>query len=50
VHLSRPPPGFALPENFNRATTNGVNSICGATNPVVVPAPVPAKFYRLFKP
>jgi hypothetical protein len=43
-------PGFVLQENFNLATTNWLNSPSGATNPVVVPAAVPAKFYRLFKP
>ena len=43
-------PGFVLQENLNLGTTNWVNSPSGATNPVVVPATVPKKFYRLFKP
>jgi hypothetical protein len=43
-------PGFVLQENPNLATTNWVNSPSGATNPIVVPATVPKKFYRLFKP
>jgi len=40
-------PGFALQENLNLATTNWVNSPSGTTNPIVVPATAPAKFYRL---
>ena len=32
------------------APTNWTNSPSGATNPIVVPATVPAKFYRLRKP
>ena len=43
-------PGFVLQENLNLGTTNWVNSPSGATNPIVVPAIVPQKFYRLFKP
>ena len=43
-------PGFVLQENLNLGTTNWVNSPSGATNPVVVPASLPVKFYRLFKP
>ena len=43
-------PGFMLQENLNLATTNWVNSPSGGTNPVVVPAALPAKFYRLYKP
>jgi len=32
--------------------TSGIwsNSVSGSTNPIVVPATVPTKFYRLFKP
>lgn len=33
-----------------RPMTNGQYSVSGATNPVTVPATVPTKFYRLFKP
>lgn len=43
-------PGFVLQETWNLASANWTNSISGSTNPVVVPAVVPAKFYRLFKP
>lgn len=43
-------PGFVLQENLNLGTTNWVNSPSGATNPIVVPATLPKKFYRLFKP
>jgi hypothetical protein len=43
-------PGWVLQENLNLATTNWVNSVSGATNPVVVPATVPKKFFRLHKP
>ncbi|HMP83296.1 MAG TPA: hypothetical protein PKA41_11400 [Verrucomicrobiota bacterium] len=42
--------GWVLQENLNIATTNWVNSPSGATNPIVVPAALPAKYYRLFKP
>jgi hypothetical protein len=43
-------PGFVLQETLSLAPTNWVNSPSGATNPIVVPATLPAKFYRLFKP
>jgi hypothetical protein len=43
-------PGWVLQENLDLATTNWVNSASGATNPIVVPASLPAKFYRLHKP
>jgi hypothetical protein len=42
-------PGFALQESTDPATTNWVNSPSGATNPIVVPATLPRKYYRLFK-
>ena len=42
-------PGFVLQESASVAT-GWTNSPSGATNPIVVPAAVPAKFYRLFKP
>jgi hypothetical protein len=44
------PTDWVLQENLNLATTNWVNSVSGATNPVVVPATSPQKFYRLHKP
>jgi len=43
-------PGFVLKETFSLLPTNWVNSASGATNPIVVPATLPVKFYRLFKP
>ena len=43
-------PGFVLQETLSLLPTNWVNSASGATNPVTVPATLPAKFYRLFKP
>jgi hypothetical protein len=44
------PPGFVLQETLSLSPTNWINSVSGATNPVVVPATLPTKFYRLFKP
>ncbi len=43
-------PGFVLQETLGLSPTNWVNSASGTTNPVVVPATLPTKFYRLFKP
>jgi len=43
-------PGFVLQETLSLSPTNWVNSASGATNPIVVPATLPTKFYRLFKP
>jgi len=43
-------PGFVLQETFSLSPTNWVNSASGSTNPIVVPATLPTKFYRLFKP
>ena len=43
-------PGFVLQESLSLSPTNWVNSLSGATNPIVVPATLPTKFYRLFKP
>jgi len=39
-----------LQETLSLAPTNWVNAPSGATNPIVVPATGPTKFYRLFKP
>ena len=50
VSWSPPTPGFVLQENFSLSTTNWVYSLSGTTNPVIVPATLPAKFYRLHKP
>jgi len=41
---------WVLQENLNLTTTNWVNSPSGWTNPIVVPATLPQKFYRLNKP
>jgi hypothetical protein len=43
-------PGFVLQETLSLSPTNWVNSASGATNPIVVPAALPTKFYRLNKP
>ncbi len=43
-------PGFALQETLVLSPANWTNSLSGATNPIIVPATLPAKFYRLFKP
>ena len=43
-------PGFVLQETLSLSPTNWVNSASGAANPIVVPATLPTKFYRLFKP
>ena len=44
------PLGFVLQETLSLSPPNWVNSPSGATNPVTVPATLPTKFYRLFKP
>ena len=43
-------PGFVLQETPGLAPSNWVNSASGATNPITVPAVLPAKFYRLRQP
>ena len=43
-------PGFVLQESFALSPGNWTNSVSGAANPVVVPATLPKKFYRLIKP
>jgi sugar lactone lactonase YvrE len=43
-------PGFVLQETLTLAPPAWTNSPSGATNPVVVPAVLPTKFYRLRKP
>lgn len=43
-------PGFVLQETLNLSPSIWVNAPSGATNPVTVPATLPTKFYRLFKP
>ena len=44
------PPGFVLQESWQLSPANWTNSASGATNPITVPAVVPAKFYRLVRP
>jgi hypothetical protein len=43
-------PGFVLQETWVLSPANWTNSLSGAANPVVVPATLPTKFYRVFKP
>jgi hypothetical protein len=43
-------PGFVLQETLSLSPANWTNSPSGATNPIVVPATLPTKFYRLNKP
>lgn len=43
-------PGFVLQETWSLSPANWTNSPSGATNPIAVPATLPTKFYRLFKP
>jgi len=47
-----PPSGmnWVLQERLSLTTGTWTNSPSGWTNPIVVPATLPAKFYRLFKP
>jgi hypothetical protein len=42
-------PGFVLQETWSLAPGNWTNTPSGAANPIVVPATLPTKFYRLFK-
>jgi len=43
-------PGYMLQERSSLSPTNWVNSPSGFTNPAIVPATPPMKFYRLSKP
>jgi hypothetical protein len=43
-------PGYVLQETLSLSPTNWINSVSGSTNPIGVPATLPTKFYRLFKP
>jgi len=43
-------PGFVLQETLSLSPTNWINSASGSTNPIVVPATLPSKFYRLRLP
>lgn len=50
ISWTPPTPGFGLQETWNLTPPNWTNAPSGATNPIVVPAILPTKFYRLFKP
>jgi hypothetical protein len=41
---------WVLQESSSLSPVNWTNSPSGSTNPIVVPATMPPKFYRLFKP
>ena len=43
-------PGYVLQETAVLFPVKWTNSPSGLTNPFVVPATLPTKFYRLFKP
>ncbi len=43
-------PGYALQESLSLSPADWLNCSSGATNPIVVPATFPARFYRLHKP
>jgi len=43
-------PGYVLQETWVLSPANWTNSPSGAANPIVVPAALPTKFFRLNKP
>ena len=45
-----PTPGFTLQSTDSLSPTAWTNAPSGPTNPATVPATLPARFYRLFKP
>lgn len=45
-----PTPGFTLQSTDSLAPTSWVNAPSGTNTPITVPASLPARFYRLFKP
>jgi len=45
-----PTPSFTLQFTDSLSPTNWVNAPSGTNNPTTVPATLPARFYRLFKP
>jgi hypothetical protein len=45
-----PTPGFMLQSTDSLSPTNWVNAPSGTNNPAPVPATLPARLYRLFKP
>jgi len=50
ISWTPPSTNWVLQEALSLSPANWTNSPSGSTNPVVVPAALPAKFYRLFKP
>ena len=50
ISWTPPATNWVLQERLSLTSGSWSNSSSGATNPVVVPATVPTKFYRLFKP
>ena len=50
ISWTPPTPGFVLQETWSLAPANWTNSPSGSTNGIVVPATLPSRFYRLFKP
>jgi hypothetical protein len=50
ISWTPPTPGFVLQETWSLSPANWTNSPSGSTNGIVVPATLPTKFYRLFKP
>jgi hypothetical protein len=45
-----PTPGFKLQSTDSLSPTNWITAPTGTNNPTTVPASLPIKFYRLFKP
>ena len=43
-------PGFVLQQSASLSPATWTNSPSGATNPILIPATLPTKFYRLGKP
>ena len=50
ISWTPPTPGWILQESLSLSPAAWGNSPSGSSNPVVVPATLPTKFYRLFKP
>ena len=50
ISWTPPTPGFVLQETWVLSLASWTNSPSGATNLIVVPATLPTKYYRLFKP
>jgi hypothetical protein len=50
VSWNPPTPGYVLQESPTLTPPNWTNSPTVSTNPIVVPAALPVRFYRLFKP